>query len=96
MSGTVKGGIKARDKNIELYGKDFYKRIGKKGGQLGKTGGFYANRELARKAGRKGGLKSRRTTPYKSTVDWFVKGDMTPTIDLEDRDSLIKRWLRRI
>jgi hypothetical protein len=30
------------------------------GGKQGHTGGFYANRDLARKAGRMGGLKSRR------------------------------------
>jgi hypothetical protein len=30
------------------------------GGRAGHTGGFYANRDLARAAGRKGGLKSRR------------------------------------
>jgi hypothetical protein len=30
------------------------------GGKLGRTGGFYANRELAREAGRKGGRISRR------------------------------------
>ena len=32
-----------------------------KGGKKGKTGGFYANRELARIAGAKGGRISRRT-----------------------------------
>ena len=31
------------------------------GGKKGKTGGFYANRELARVAGAKGGRISRRT-----------------------------------
>lgn len=35
-------------------------RIGAKGGKNGTTGGFYANRELARIAGRKGGTISRR------------------------------------
>ena len=60
MAGTVTGGKKAAAKNKKLHGKDFYARIGAKGGQKGTTGGFYANRELARAAGRKGGLISRR------------------------------------
>jgi general stress protein YciG len=60
MSGTKEGGIKARETNYRKYGKDFYRKAGAIGGKLGKTGGFYANRELAREAGRKGGLKSRR------------------------------------
>lgn len=60
MAGTAEGGKKAAAKNKELYGKNFYAIIGAKGGQVGTTGGFAANRELARAAGRKGGLKSRR------------------------------------
>jgi len=42
------------------YGKDFYSRIGQKGGKNGTTGGFAANRELAKIAGQKGGRISRR------------------------------------
>lgn len=60
MAGTVKGGILAAEKNKKKHGPDFYKRIGSLGGQNGHTGGFYANRELARKAGAKGGRLSRR------------------------------------
>lgn len=60
MAGTKLGGAKARDTNKNKYGKDFYARIGSMGGKVGRTGGFYANRELARQAGRIGGLKSRR------------------------------------
>jgi len=36
------------------------KKNGSKGGKIGTTGGFYANRELARQAGAIGGRKSRR------------------------------------
>ena len=61
MSGTKAGGAKAAKTNKELHGKDFYKRIGSKGGRNGHTGGFASNRELAREAGRIGGLLSRRT-----------------------------------
>lgn len=60
MPGTVQGGKKAAETNKERYGKDFYARIGTVGGKIGRTGGFYANRELARIAGAKGGRKSRR------------------------------------
>lgn len=60
MSGTREGGLKARNTNLEKHGKDFYRNIGRKGGQNGHTGGFAANPELARTAGAKGGRKSRR------------------------------------
>ncbi|HVI68857.1 MAG TPA: hypothetical protein VM581_00185 [Magnetospirillaceae bacterium] len=60
MPGTKEGGLKAAKKNIQRHGKDFYARIGAVGGQRGTTGGFAANRELARIAGRKGGMISRR------------------------------------
>lgn len=60
MVGTLAGGRKAAITNIQKYGKDFYARIGAKGGRNGHTGGFAANPELARIAGAKGGKKSRR------------------------------------
>ncbi|MDO8592084.1 MAG: hypothetical protein Q7R60_04195 [bacterium] len=60
MAGTKDGGHKAASTNKNKYGKDFYARIGAMGGKMGHTGGFYANRELARKAGAKGGRISRR------------------------------------
>ena len=63
MSGTLEGGRKARDKNYEQFGKDFYRNIGRKGGSAptNKPKGFATNPELARIAGAKGGSKSRRT-----------------------------------
>lgn len=60
MVGTKAGGLKAAATNKSKYGEDFYKIQGAKGGKNGHTGGFFANRELAREAGRKGGLISRR------------------------------------
>lgn len=60
MSGTKIGGVKAAITNKEKHGKDFYARIGRKGGKNDHTGGFAANVELAREAGRKGGKKSKR------------------------------------
>jgi len=61
MAGTKAGGKAAAATNKAKYGKDFYAKIGAKGGTMGKTGGFFANRELARIAGAKGGRISRRT-----------------------------------
>lgn len=63
MSGTRAGGLKASATNKQRHGEDFFARIGKKGGENGHTGGFASNPELARKAGRKGGSKSRRGKP---------------------------------
>jgi general stress protein YciG len=59
MAGTRKGGLKAAAKNL-TRDPDFYAKIGAKGGQNGRTGGFAANPELARIAGAKGGRISRR------------------------------------
>jgi general stress protein YciG len=61
MAGTKAGGKAAAATNKQKYGSDFYAKIGSKGGRLGHTGGFFANRELARKAGAEGGRISRRT-----------------------------------
>ena len=61
MAGTKAGGQAAAATNKSKYGADFYAKIGAKGGKLGKTGGFFANRDLARQAGAKGGRISRRT-----------------------------------
>lgn len=60
MAGTKEGAQKARKTLYERYGKDWYKTIGQKGGKNGHTGGFYANPELAKAAGRKGGAISKR------------------------------------
>lgn len=69
MAGTKEGGRKAALKNKELHGEDFYRNIGRIGGQRGRTGGFASynvgedgltGRERARVAGAKGGSISRR------------------------------------
>ena len=61
MAGTRDGGAAAAKTNKAKYGSDFYAKIGAMGGKKGRTGGFYANRELARIAGARGGKISRRT-----------------------------------
>lgn len=65
MAGTKTGGKSAAATNKKKYGADFYAKIGASGGKKGRTGGFYANHELARAAGAKGGRISRRN---KATV----------------------------
>lgn len=60
MAGTIQGGKAAAATNKAKYGPDFYAKIGRKGGKIGRTGGFFANRDLARTAGSKGGKISRR------------------------------------
>jgi general stress protein YciG len=60
MVGTKAGGLKAAATNKKKHGKDFFKKIGSKGGQNGHTGGFASNPELARIVGAKGGRISRR------------------------------------
>ena len=69
MAGTKEGGRKAAITNMKKNGLDFYKRIGRKGGQNGHTGGFASNKvgkdgltglQRAKAAGRIGGKISRR------------------------------------
>lgn len=63
MVGTKAGSIKAQATLKAIYGDKYnehFREMGAKGGRNGHTGGFFANRELARIAGRKGGLISRR------------------------------------
>ena len=59
MAGTKAGGLKAAAKNL-ANNPNFYREIGRLGGQNGHTGGFASNPELARLAGAKGGRISRR------------------------------------
>ena len=61
MSGTKEGGLKAKATNMARYGKDYYREMGRKGGKVcGTMKGFAFNPGLAKIAGRKGGLISRR------------------------------------
>lgn len=64
MAGTREGGLKTVITNRKKYGADFYKKIGAKGGSHKSPdkgfGDGWAGRERASKAGRLGGLKSRR------------------------------------
>lgn len=58
---VITGGLLAAQTNMERYGKDFYSRIGSKGGKAIGIKGFAAMPpEKRREAGRKGGSKSTR------------------------------------
>lgn len=60
MSGTKEGAKNTANYMKTTYGADYYARIGAMGGKASKTGGFYANRELASRAGKIGGQRSRK------------------------------------
>ncbi len=60
MAGTRDGGTKAAKTNKQRYGAEFYQAIGSMGGKKSTGGGFAKDPELARRAGRLGGLRSRR------------------------------------
>ena len=60
MSGTKKGGQKARETIYQKHGKDFFKMIGRKGGKATGMKGFALNPAKAGIAGAKGGRKSKR------------------------------------
>lgn len=73
MVGTKAGGMKAAATNKKEHGEDFYKRIGKIGGQNGHTGGFAYNPALAQVAGAKGGRNSKRGKAYKAQLETNAK-----------------------
>ena len=61
MSGTVAGGMKAREVFYEKYGRDYFKNIGKRGGEVcNPYKGFGSSPERAKEAGRIGGKLSKR------------------------------------
>lgn len=72
MSGNREGGLKCAAKNL-ARDPEFYRKIGTKGGRNGKTGGFAANRDLARKAGELGGRISRRSESTRLTPEQAAK-----------------------
>lgn len=64
MTGTREGGLKTAVTNRKRYGRTFYKTIAKMGGSTITENthkkGFASDPELASKAGRLGGLRSKR------------------------------------
>ena len=69
MTGNISGGKKSAQTIYKRHGKDFYKKMGRLGGQKSRGGGFGDERvgrdgltgaQRAKLAGRKGGGISRR------------------------------------
>lgn len=60
MAGTKAGGIKAAQVIKQRHGEDYYRKIGYIGGKASEGGGFTNNPELASRAGKIGGAKSRK------------------------------------
>ena len=62
MAGTKEGGKKAAATNKKIHGANFYSEIGRKGGKKShpETRYFAMHPEVAKNAGAKGGLISRR------------------------------------
>jgi hypothetical protein len=88
MAGNKLGGQRAAATNKAKHGDDFYKKIGAMGGKKGTTGGFYANRELAKIAGAKGGRISRRKQPD------VIEHDLE--IDKQVEKMQHSRWLLKV
>lgn len=65
---TPEGAKKAAETTAAKYGKDFWKKIGAKGGSFRGCKGFALDVEKAREAGRKGGTISRRGPAKANTV----------------------------
>lgn len=82
MAGTKAGAKKAAETNMRRYGNDFYRVIGKKGGENGNTGGFQADPERAKLCGRIGGSMSRRYAKTLATVKYKVMSPMPREIKI--------------
>ena len=76
MSGTRPGGLKATRTIYATHGKDFYKRIGARGGAASNKSGFYGDPDRAAEMGRKGGLAKGKApgTRYPNRTFKFLNG----------------------
>lgn len=84
MAQTKAGAMKAKETNYLRYGPDYYIKLGELGGKKSRGGGFAANHELAREAGRKGGSRSRRgavtiTPTYQATPEVQIQAKVQKT-----------------
>jgi len=61
VAGTADGGKLTSIVNRQRYGEAYYIALGRLGGSISRTGGFYGNPEAAAKAGKIGGSRSKRT-----------------------------------
>lgn len=95
MAGTVEGGKRAAKVLKDKYGDNYYKRIGAVGGRNGTTGGFFADRELARRAGAIGGARSRRGPAKSKAKIRKAHAEFQEGFELESV-KLVKGWRRFI
>lgn len=96
MSGTIAGGKKAAITNKLKYGQSFYKVQGAIGGSVkNPTKGFGGNRELARIAGKAGGLKSRRGTKKYPPKNENIKVNKDGTISPRNTHKFFSFFTRR-
>lgn len=93
MSGTKAGGLKAAATNKQRYGENFYRDMGRKGGQNGHTGGFAANPALAKIAGSKGGKISRRGAADKTKK--IIEANRDEIIDMACDGIYIEKIAKR-
>ncbi len=107
MSGTKAGGLKTAATNMSRE-PDFYRRIGRKGGQNGHTGGFASDKvgadgltghQRSRVAGAKGGHISRRGPAkckkckyYAASEEVCCNSDSEHCADFTDPDDSCDKW----
>lgn len=72
MAGTKAGAKKAAETNKRRHGDDFYRVIGKKGGENGNTGGFQTDPKRAKLCGSIGGSISKRDGKKLAIVKYKV------------------------
>lgn len=95
MSGSVAGGKLAAQRNIERYGADYYRNLGKLGGVKGRGHKFAHGKVDAVTAGKKGGRKpgyvmgevQRAKLSRGITMYWYRRGVLSE----EERDRRLKR-----
>ena len=89
MPGTKEGSLKARETIRKEYGEDFFANIGKKGGKASSNGGFYANRELAKTAGCKGGQRSSRDNKMKVYGTYGSISELRLVLDKDESEGMV-------
>ena len=87
MAGTKAGGLKASLTNQKRFGKDFYRAIGRRGGQNA------SNPALARIAGAKGGKISKRG-PAKDKRDLTAR-ELEKAEEAKKLDAILEKLDKR-
>ena len=80
----------------ERHGRDFYKRIGAIGGHNSHLGGFQEGAPLTVEAGRKGGIKSRRTFHYQYKFTQKTPCDVKHLLNIIDDERDFPYYLKLV